>query len=195
MRPAYTSCFFWNILISSKCGALFFFSFKQSHFHFHSFSNPFLSVQHTESEATPVITASTTAHSQRYCRIKNSSLAPKASHNPYIQCSDLQHLKKKCAYIPVYCLDLAKLRCETHYHRQLWCGWLQATPPLTGVTELDVWTILVLLMPFGIYLSDKLSTLLVEHNIQDVCASPLVSENLSVLLAVIRRYVAANHQS
>lgn len=51
----------------------------------------FLSVQHTESEATPVITASTTAHSQRYCRTKNSSLAPKASHNPYIQCSALQH--------------------------------------------------------------------------------------------------------
>lgn len=73
---------------------LFFFS-KQSHFHFHSFSNPFLSVQHTESEATPVITASTTAHSQRYCRTKNSSLAPKASHNPYIQCSALQHFKKK----------------------------------------------------------------------------------------------------
>lgn len=44
-----------------------------------------------------------------------------------------------------------------------------------------------------IYLSDKLSALLVENNIQDVCASPLVSENLSVLLAVIRRYVAANH--
>lgn len=65
---------------------------QKSHFHFHSFSNPFfLSVQHTESEATPVITASTTAHSQRYCRTKNSSLAPKASHNPYIQCSALQH--------------------------------------------------------------------------------------------------------
>lgn len=88
---------------------------------------------------------------------------------------------------------MAKLWCETHYHRQLWCGWQQATPPLTGVTELDFWTILVLLMPFGIYLSDKLSALLVENNIQDVCASPLVSENLSVLIAVIRRYVAAKH--